>query len=112
MNANRQHALAPPAGLEPTTLRLEGGCSVLLSYGGTHDLSIIAACRHPRSGPDLLLFADEPVHRLPDEVGMAVVPRVLLDHVAHDPPQTGSAAVGPGAPGQAVQPPIRQRFRH
>lgn len=25
--------LVPPAGLEPTTTRLEGGCSIQLSYG-------------------------------------------------------------------------------
>jgi hypothetical protein len=31
------------------------------------------------------LLPGEPVHRLPEEVGMAVVPRVLLDHVAQDP---------------------------
>src|SRR5699024_803934 len=27
---------APPAGLEPATYRLEGGCSIRLSYGGSH----------------------------------------------------------------------------
>src|SRR5699024_1351724 len=27
---------APPAGLEPATYRLEGGCSTRLSYGGSH----------------------------------------------------------------------------
>lgn len=27
--------LVPPAGFEPTTVRLEGGCSIQLSYGGT-----------------------------------------------------------------------------
>ena len=32
---------------------------------------------------------DEPVDRLSDEVGMAVVPRVLLDHVDQDVAQTG-----------------------
>jgi hypothetical protein len=26
-------ALATPAGLEPATVRLEGGCSIQLSYG-------------------------------------------------------------------------------
>lgn len=29
--------LVPPAGFEPTTVRLEGGCSILLSYGGMQD---------------------------------------------------------------------------
>jgi hypothetical protein len=29
--------LVPPAGFEPTTVRLEGGCSILLSYGGMRD---------------------------------------------------------------------------
>src|SRR6266705_88093 len=31
------------------------------------------------------LLPGEPVHRLPEEVGMAVVPRVLLDQVDQDP---------------------------
>jgi hypothetical protein len=29
-------AKAPPAGLEPATYRLEGGCSIRLSYGGSN----------------------------------------------------------------------------
>ena len=35
------------------------------------------------------VMPDESVDRLPDEVGMAVVPRVLLDHVEQDVAQTG-----------------------
>lgn len=27
--------LVPPAGFEPTAVRLEGGCSIQLSYGGS-----------------------------------------------------------------------------
>src|SRR5712691_7886138 len=38
-----------------------------------------------------------PVHRLPEEVGMAVVPPVLLDHVDQDPSQAGRLTVRPGA---------------
>ncbi len=34
-------------------------------------------------------LADEAVHRLPDEVGMAVVAGVLLDHVDQDVAQAG-----------------------
>ena len=30
---SRRKALATPAGLEPATCRLEGGCSIQLSYG-------------------------------------------------------------------------------
>src|SRR6266567_2141307 len=49
------------------------------------------------------LLAGEPVHRLPEEVGMAVVPRVLLDQMEQDPSQAGCPTVGPGAPGQPLQ---------
>jgi hypothetical protein len=42
---------------------------------------------------------------------MAVVPRVLLDHVAQDPSQAGRATVGPGAPGQPLQAAVGQRLR-
>jgi len=35
------------------------------------------------------VFADDPVDRLPDQVGVAVVPCVLLDQVDQDPPQAG-----------------------
>src|SRR5437879_12946126 len=44
-----------------------------------------------------------PVHRLPEEVGMAVVPRVLLDHMAQDPSQAGCRSIGPGSTGQAMR---------
>ncbi len=36
-----------------------------------------------------------PVHRRPEEIGVAVVLRVLLDHVADDPSQAGSSTVLP-----------------
>ena len=39
------------------------------------------------------LLPGEPVDRFPEEVGMAVVPRVLLDHVEQDPAQAGASAV-------------------
>ena len=42
---------------------------------------------------------------------MAVVPRVLLDHVAQDPSQAGCPTVGPGAPGQPLQAAVGQRLR-
>jgi hypothetical protein len=37
----------------------------------------------------LRLLADEPVHGLPDEVGMAGVARVLLDQIDQDATQAG-----------------------
>src|ERR1035438_7861014 len=57
------------------------------------------------------LLPGEPVHRLPEEVGMAVVPGVLLDQVEQDPSQAGCPAVGQGAPGQPVQAAVGQRLR-
>jgi hypothetical protein len=33
LSCNALKALATPAGLEPATCRLEGGCSIQLSYG-------------------------------------------------------------------------------
>src|SRR5438105_83195 len=45
------------------------------------------------------LLACLPVHRLAEQVGMAIVPRVLLDHVDQDPTQAGCTAVGPGTLG-------------
>src|SRR3990172_3959936 len=57
------------------------------------------------------LLAGEPVNRLPDEVGMAVVPRVLLDHVDQDPSQAGCPTVGPGAPRQPLKAALGQRLR-
>jgi hypothetical protein len=42
---------------------------------------------------------------------MAVVSRVLLDHVAPDPSQAERATVGPGAPGQPLQATVGQRLR-
>jgi hypothetical protein len=56
------------------------------------------------------LLSHEPVHRLPNQVGMAVVPRVLLDHVDHDPTQAGCAAVGPGAPRELIQAAVGQHL--
>jgi hypothetical protein len=47
-----------PAGLEPATTRLEGGCSIQLSYGRVLELSS-TGCKNGRSGgirtPDILL---------------------------------------------------------
>ena len=47
------------------------------------------------------LLADDPVDGLPDQVGVPVVPRVLLDHVEHDPPQRDRLV-------DSVQPPYGQ----
>ena len=50
------------------------------------------------------------VDRLADEVGVAVVAGVLLDHVHEDPAQAGSSAVGPGAPRRLRQAAVRQHL--
>ena len=62
-----------------------------------------------RLAPERLL-PGEPVYRLPEQVGMAVVPGVPLDHVAHDPAQAGGLAVGPGSLGQLSMAGVGQRF--
>ena len=36
-DGNSKVGLVPPAGFEPTTVRLEGGCSIRLSYEGRRD---------------------------------------------------------------------------
>src|ERR1017187_9609220 len=70
-----------------------------------------AKARSARTSRALRLLPGEPVHRCPEEVGMADVPRVLLDQVEQDPPQAGCPAVGPGAPGQLLQAAVGQRLR-
>ena len=67
-----------------------------------------AACG-PRSGPELL--PGLAVDRLADQVGVAVVPGVLLDHVDEDPAQAGRPAVGPCLLSRLVQPAAGQRVR-
>ena len=52
--------------------------------------------------PEVGLLAGDSVDRLSDQVGMAVVPRVLLDHVDEDPAQARASAVGPGPLGQTA----------
>ena len=49
------------------------------------------------------VLSGEPVHRLPDEVGVADVPRVLLDQVDQDAPQAGRPAVRSLMPGELAQ---------
>jgi hypothetical protein len=41
------------------------------------------------------IVPDESVYRLPDEVGMPIVPRVLLDHVDQDVAQAGQFVAAP-----------------
>src|SRR5580698_6968635 len=62
--------------------------------------------RYVRSGvaPGVRLLPRLPVHGLPDEVGVTVVPAVFLDHVAEDPAQAGRATIGPLDLGQLRQP--------
>jgi hypothetical protein len=59
----------------------------------------------------LPLLPREPIHRLPEQVGVAIVSRVLLDHVDHDPPQAGRPTIGPGARRQPVQAAVVHCFR-
>ena len=71
-----------------------------------HAVVVLPAVRSlkllPGEKPSLRLLAGEPVHRFAEEVGVAVVPRVLLDHVDDDPSQGWCATVGPRAPGRLV----------
>src|SRR6202035_637674 len=51
-----------------------------------------------------------PVHPLADQVGMAVVARVLLDQVAQDPAQARRPTIGPFAHGHLLQAAACQRL--
>ena len=57
------------------------------------------------------LLPGKSVHRLADEVGVSVVPRVLVDHCDEDPTQARRLAVGPGTPGPLPQVAVGQRLR-
>ncbi len=61
--------------------------------GDVWQLPRATACDVSAETPELTsarrVLPGEPVHRLPDEVGMADVPRVLLDQVDQDAPQAG-----------------------
>jgi len=53
-----------------------------------------------------LLLSGRSVHCLSDEVGMTVMPAVLLDHVDQDPWQARRATVRPGAPRELPRSPF------
>src|SRR5699024_5760778 len=50
------------------------------------------------------LLADLPVDGLPDEAGVAVLPRMALDHVREHPAQARRSAVRPASPSRLRQP--------
>src|SRR2546421_9017 len=51
-----------------------------------------------------------PVDRLPQQVRVPVVPRVLLDHVHHDPAEVRRATVRPDALGERPQAAVGERL--
>jgi hypothetical protein len=58
--------MVPPAGFEPTTVRLEGGCSIQLSYGGTRD-----ALNYSEAGIDLRpLLRGQSLFQVGQQVGL------------------------------------------
>jgi hypothetical protein len=57
------------------------------------------------------LFAGLAVNRLAENVGVAVMAGILLDHVAQDPAQARCLAVRPGTLGQLAEVAIRQCLR-
>src|SRR5262249_8621758 len=59
--------------------------------------------RPPPPLPDVVLLAGLAVHGLAEQVGVAVVPGVLLDHVHQDPAQARRLIVGPWAFGELAQ---------
>src|SRR5699024_1069370 len=50
------------------------------------------------------------VERLAQQVGVTVVPRVLLDHVGEDPAQARCLTVGKGASGELIKTVLLQRL--
>jgi hypothetical protein len=62
-----------------------------LDAGATVSRPILASNRRDlvRIGLSRRVLPDEAVHRLPDEVGVADVPRILLDRVNEDTTQAG-----------------------
>src|SRR5437868_576894 len=56
------------------------------------------------------ILSDQPIHRFPDQIGMADVPSVFLDYVDQDTPQATWLAPD-GSPGQLLQAAAGQRLR-
>ncbi len=46
-NLSQRYQMVHPAGLEPATIRLEGGCSIQLSYGRLSICKQTSSFRHP-----------------------------------------------------------------
>ena len=102
--ADRRLATVPPAGSRPACLVASRGLAGAAGLGGVPGLArtvvrarvAVRPVRHRvartsgEAGPACATLPS-PVHRFPQEVGVAVVPRVFLDHVDHDPPQIGAS---------------------
>src|SRR6185503_10549085 len=108
---NRQAAslalsyVAPPGSSVPCGLQLALQTPfitpIIVAYARTDDRYCGSAGADPRSAGQRSarrIVANTPVDRFPDEVGVAVVARVLLDHVEQDVAQAGGRAVRPAGP--------------
>ena len=100
----------PPAGRAPTE-RCVRPCTAERTAATPDALPSGASRSQPKrsGGWRRRSVADAAVDHLPDEVGVAVVAGVLLDHVDHDPAQDSRARPGGCRSRRATRPPPRWR---